>query len=365
MIKLDNGTYVVGYSKRHPITRKPTTLRRKGIKSKAEAQRVYNELVVQVEDKIRRSVTPTWEKTVTDFLVASRNRGLTEATVYAYEKCLKAHTMQTWGHRLIDSITTLDIRNLLEEKLGHRSISHQEYFFKVVRAVFKYVLETGLIIRNPVPTLKFKIGEKIKGVLKEDEMRRLLTQAQILDWEWYPHYALAVYTGMRNGELYALTWDKVDLDQRTILVNRSWNNRNGFKPTKSEDDRIVEIAKPLIPLLMDLKADSAGSDYVLPRMDRWDRGQQARDLRLFCQANGLPLVRFHDLRASWATLLLGNGVEPIKVMKMGGWKDLDTMMIYARKSGIDIRGATASLDIHKHGAQIASVTHIGSASSDL
>lgn len=358
-------TYVVSYSKRHPITRQPVALRRKGIKSKAEAQRVFNELVVEVEDRLRRAIVPTWEKVVSEFLDASKTRGLSQTTVYAYEKCLNAHTMESWGQRLVDSITNPEIRTLLQDKLGQRAVSHQEYFFKVIRAVFKYALDNGFINRNPVPTMKFKLGEKIKGVLKEDEIRKLLTQAQAIDWEWYPHYALALYTGLRNGELYALTWDKVDLNQRTLLVNRSWTSMTGFKATKSEDDRLVEIAQPLIPLLMDLKADSEGSDFVLPRIDRWDRGLQARDLRLFCQTQSLPTIRFHDLRASWATLLLSKGVEPIKIMKMGGWKDLETMMIYARKAGVDIRGATECLDLHKHGAQIATVTHIGSVRSDL
>ena len=60
----------------------------------------------------------------------------------------------------------------------------------------------------------------------------------------------------------------------------------------------------------------------------------------------LPAIRFHDLRASWATAMLGQGIEPAKVMHMGGWKDLKTMMIYMRKAGISIKGITDTLDLH-------------------
>jgi len=56
--------------------------------------------------------------------------------------------------------------------------------------------------------------------------------------------------------------------------------------------------------------------------------------------------RFHDLRATWATLMLSKGVEPVKVMTMGGWKDMKTMMIYIRKAGIDIKGITDRLNLH-------------------
>lgn len=141
-----------------------------------------------------------------------------------------------------------------------------------------------------------------------------------------------------------MTWDKVKIDKRQILVNCSWTSRDGFKSTKSGDDRIVEIPKPLIPLLLDLKSQSVGIDFVLPRLRHWDKGEQARPLRLFLQSIGLPQIRFHDLRASWATLLLSKGVAPSKVMSMGGWKDMDTMMIYMRKAGIDIKDATSVLD---------------------
>lgn len=54
--------------------------------------------------------------------------------------------------------------------------------------------------------------------------------------EWYYHWALALYTGMRNGELYALRWDHIDLDANQIHVKSNWNNVDGFKSTKSGDE---------------------------------------------------------------------------------------------------------------------------------
>lgn len=51
---------------------------------------------------------------------------------------------------------------------------------------------------------------------------------------------------MRNGELYALTWDKVNLEKRKIVVDCSWNNKDGFKDTKSGEDCIIDIAPNLV-----------------------------------------------------------------------------------------------------------------------
>ncbi len=69
-------------------------------------------------------------------------------------------------------------------------------------------------------------------------------------------------------------------------------------------------------------------------------GQQAKLLKEFCSSLGLPLIKFHTLRACFATNLISNGVEPIKVMKVCGWMDLKTMKHYIRLSGIDELGIT-------------------------
>ncbi len=348
---LETKTFVVSYSKRHPTTRQPFSLIRKGIKSKTEANRIHTELILRVNDKIKQTRIPKWPELLEKYISSLRQQitdesaeQVTQTTIYNREKTLRRHTLPIWETKLVDDITGADIRNLLGTTLGNNADSHRSFFVKGIRSVFQYAVDLGIISRNPTPLFKFKVTEKIKSVLNEVQIVTLLRQAHIQNWEWYPHYALALYTGMRNGELYALTWDKVNIEHRQILVDSSWNNKDGFKSTKSGDDRIVEIPRPLIPLLEELKKQSVATEYVLPRVYLWDKGEQARFLGLFLKANGLPVVRFHDLRASWATLLLSKGVAASKVMAMGGWKDMKTMMIYIRKAGIDIRGATNVLD---------------------
>ena len=352
------GFWEATYYKRHPITRRPIRAARKGIKSKGEAERVKNELVIQVEYKIRQNIIPTWEKVLSEYVSTSHERGLLSKTLYNSEKTLRAHTNE-WSSLLVNDIRSEKIRNLIYVELKDKAESHKKYVLKCIRGVFNYALESGYIDRNPSPKMNFKLGDKIKAVLTEDQAKQLLFKAREIKWEWYYHYALALYTGMRNGELYALTWDKVDLDNRLILVNCSWNSKDGLKSTKSGDDRRVEIAPPLVPILLELKAQWSGSDHVLPRSNKWDKGEQARELRMFLQGIGMQPIRFHDLRATWATMLLSKGVEPIKVMKMGGWKDIGTMMIYARKSGVDIKGATDCLNLHSEGARVLKLSMLG------
>lgn len=337
--------WIASFSKRHPVTRMPVSLRRKNLKSKAEAVKVERELILDVEQRLRKTAIPSWSDAVTSFLRECHNRGITPNTIDDYSTGLKAHTSE-WNDRCIDSISSLEIRELIRKNVGHRSPSHQKNILKFIRGVFNFSVETGSLSKNPTPSIKFKIGDKIRKVLNENEVKTLLNKAKLYSSEWYPHWTLALYTGMRNGELYALTWNKVDFDAQTLTVDSSWNNKDGFKCTKSGDDRILSIPGHLVAFLKELKLKNVDSAFVLPRIDRWEKGEQARELRMFLEGINLPQVKFHDLRATWATMLLSKGVEPIKVMKAGGWKDLKTMMIYARKSGIDIQGMSDCLDFH-------------------
>ncbi|QLY25687.1 tyrosine-type recombinase/integrase [Bdellovibrio sp. KM01] len=351
-IKFDEKTkaWTAFFSNRHPITKVPKTYKRVGLKSKAEAQKIERELVVKMNNYFHQKIYPLWDKLLTDYCVSIDEKNeLMKSTIYNREKVLRLHTLPAWDAKRVDQITTPDIHKLLNERLGQNAEAHRKFFIKCLKGVFQYAVEEGILIRNPTPLIKFKVNDKIKAVLTEEQILTLLRRAQELDWHWYPHYAVALYTGMRNGELYALMWDKVNLEQRQILVNCSWSSKDGYKSTKSGDDRLVEIPKPLMPVLTELKLQTAGNNFVLPRLSKWDKGEQARELRFLLKSLGLPEIRFHDLRASWATLLLGKGVAPSKVMSMGGWKDMDTMMIYMRKAGIDIKDSTKVLDdLHIH-----------------
>lgn len=333
------------YSKRHPKTNKPIGLRRRA-RSEKHAKQVERELVLAIEEKINIVNRPLWPVLIEQYLNACRERDLAKKTIYNAEKCLNAATMPKWSKCIADTITTQEIRDLILVDFKESATSHKKNILKFIRGVFNHAVETGAMTRNPVPQMKFRTPNKIKCCLTAEQVLIFLTKARALRWEWYPHCAMALYTGMRNGELYALTWDKVNINDRQILVDCSWNNKDSFKSTKSGDDRIVEIAPNLLPILKELKLKSQLSSFVLPRIGRWDKGEQARELRMFLLGIGLPEMRFHDLRATWATLMLSKGVEPIKVMIMGGWKEMKTMQIYMRKAGVDIRGITDTLDLH-------------------
>lgn len=74
------------------------------------------------------------------------------------------------------------------------------------------------------------------------------------------------------------------------------------------------------------------------------KGEQARELRKFLSFIGLPEIRFHDLRATWATLLLSKGVPTIQVMALGGWKEIKTLNHYVRLAGVYVKDSLDCID---------------------
>lgn len=334
----------ISVSKRHPKTRVPISKRRVGIPTEAQAKRLEKELYAELVEELKRQVIPTWKKCVQEFIEYFKSTGVSLKSVDNYRLCLESYTYPIWGERFITAINEQEIRQFINSLEGKVSVSHQKNMLKFIRSVMNYACGRHYIDNATVPKMKFRIGDKIKGTLTEGQVQLFLSKAKELNSEWYPIWATALYSGLRNGELFALTWDKVDLENKRIKVDCAWNSKDGFKSTKSGDDRWIEIASGLEIILLDLKEKNQNPPFVLPRIDAWEKGEQARILRMFLTGMGLPRIRFHDLRATAASLMLSKGVEPIKVMIFFGWKDLKTMAYYIRKSAIDVRGITNKIN---------------------
>lgn len=213
--KQPDGTWHAFYSKRHPVTKIPVSLRRRHIESEAEALRVENDLVLLVEERLKEVVLPRWGTLVEEYLEFCALDGMLQKTIYNRKKCLKAATSR-WDSRFISAITANEIRSVVSVDYQDRSPSQRKSVLQYIRRVFDFACEKGYLQKNPTPRMAIRISEKMKGAMTEEQVRTFLNKAKALNSKWYTHYAVAVYTGMRSGELYALTWDKVDLQNRRI-----------------------------------------------------------------------------------------------------------------------------------------------------
>jgi hypothetical protein len=150
--------FEASYSKRHLVTRVPISRRRIGIKTKAQAKRVEAELIVLVEKLVNQNVVPTWSELVNRYITHMYDSDYQVKTVDNYKLSLNAHTVSEWGNRAIDSITPMEIKQLIKEKLINRSESTRKNLRKYINGAFNYAVECGDIPSNPTPRMKFKIS---------------------------------------------------------------------------------------------------------------------------------------------------------------------------------------------------------------
>lgn len=246
----------------------------------------------------------------------------------------------------MDEIKPSDVHSVIFEKAAITSGYTKRGLIKVVKRLFNLAIEEGVITRNPAVGIRVKCAEANQAVLNRIEIDVLLTKAREADHRFFPHWTLALLTGMRSGELYSLRWTDVDFVTSKINITRAWTRYNGEGPTKTAKNRIYPMSVDCRKYLEELKIKHGkDSEYVLPRLWEWDQGLQAQVLKSFCEEIGITSIKFHDLRATFITQMLNNGIALSKVMAIVGHSSLKTTQGYLRLSGKDIEGATEGLGI--------------------
>lgn len=291
---------------------------------------------------------------------------LRPSTMESYSGQLNKWATPVWEHRLLESISSFDVHGLIFERMAEVSPNTQRSVLKMVSRVFARALEEGLVPRNPAAPVKVKVPEVKQSVLTASEAQKLLQEAKTLNHRFYFIWAMALFTGMRSGELYAIRWDDVDFEHGRVFVSRSWCSQAGFGPTKSTRNRIVPISESLRKLLTEIKAAqfrvAEKPEFVLPHLRDWSNGEQAKVLRGFCKLIGITPIKFHDLRATFITQLLMRGVPLAQVMSMVGHSQLKTTNTYLRVMGIELEGATERLSYSLPQSELAQVINFPSQS---
>lgn len=326
------------------------------IETMAEAQKMERQLNIQIERELvsKENQSCLWLTLVEDFEMAIRGkdifaRPLSKHSLDDYINVIRTYTSD-WFKLRVEDIDKAKAWLLMDRVDREVSISRRKKLRTAIDAVYRWGLLSGRISKNvSLPTEGYKSTrkeeEKLPEILNLEEIRLLLKYAKEIKHLWYPIWAMALYTGMRSGELFALEWSSADFDNKMIYVHRNWTSKEGFGPTKGRYWRAVPMSEQMIPFLKELKLRTGNTKFVLPRFSSWEDGRQAELLREFCIGCGLPSIRFHTLRACFATQLIKDGIAPAVVMKICGWRDLKTMQRYIRLAGIEVKGATDGLKL--------------------
>ncbi len=210
--------------------------------------------------------------------------------------------------------------------LAARTVLHTH---RVLSTALNRALQTQLIGRNVCEAVRAPQAQRPElRVFGGDETRALLTAAEAADSVCASVIAMAVHTGMRQGELLGLRWKAVDLE-RTVITVRTTLQRDrggGFsfrEPKTSRSRRSIPVGGAGVDVLRRVRARqlrerlAAGrawkdADLVFASATGAPLTVKALQhaFHQLLRANGLPRIRFHDLRHTHASLLLLRGANP-------------------------------------------------------
>ena len=235
--------------------------------------------------------------------------------------------------------------SLLDDGLAPRTVG---FIRTMLRAALKDAVRWELVPRNITDAVDAPgVEDKEMQVLNEEQAKALRAGAKGDDYEAL--YALVLSTGMRAGEVFALRWQDIDLEQKTIQVQVAWHRAKGdyqlAMPKTSRSRRVIAISAPVVTLLRQhqeaqrKRKETLGTawdrehDLVFP--NEWGKHVNIdkfgkRHFKPLLKRLGLPLIRFHDLRHTAATILLSRGVNVKVVSEMLGHASVTTTLrIYA------------------------------------
>jgi integrase len=279
----------------------------------------------------------TVEKYLARWLESTRDTvGL--RTYQRSEETARLHITPMLGKVKLEKLTAMQLDGLYRKKLNvglsPRSVQIiHATAHKALKQAVRWRLVRENVAEHATPP---KTTKREMQPLTKDQMQILLRTAKRTQPKMYALYALAVTTGARLGELLALHRADVDLDAGTLRISKSVHNGRVTAPKTSAGRRTIRLSKPALDALGDHLDAYTGDVWLFQSPVNDDMSIHRSTLHItywkpLLKASGLPQeIRFHDLRHTAVSLLLGEGVPVPVVSQLLGHADSGiTLKVYA------------------------------------
>jgi len=314
---------------------------------KSDAQNRLNELLVSYANG---TFAVTGRLTVAEhlknWLEGYVKTNCTLRTLEGYKSIIDRHLTPALGHLQLKNLKVRDIQRYYGKACQNLSARTVHHHHRVLFQSLKYAVKQGDLGLNPAervdpPTPR----KKTMRTLTPSEVEHLLNVAQRSSY--YPIYYTAVSSGLRQAELLGLRWRDIDLDLCSISVSQVLYMRHGrcyFTQPKTEHSRrqvsmtpklvifLREYKKCRELLYLDMERILSLDDLVFTSITLEPLGASvlSHDFNRIVKRAGLPGVRFHDLRHTFASLMLLRGAKPKVISEALGHSSVAfTMDVYS------------------------------------
>ena len=285
------------------------------------------------------------------------------STQSGYEDRIRLHIKPELGEIPLNRLTQNDLQQFYARLKKSGRKTRTEYYGEglsdrmvrmchaTCRSALQRAVQDGLIRTNPAEGCKLppKKAREMQ-VLARDELQRFLIQAKAEGY--YELFLLDLATGLRRGELLALQWDDLDFETGVLTISKQVSLVRGkivmsIPKTKSSIRKLV-LPPAVVQVLREYRK-SVHSRWMFPSPVLEDLplnpGSVYDRLQLILEHANCKQVRFHDLRHTFATLALQNGMD-VKTLSaiIGHISSATTIDIYSHITGAMQRQAAQKIE---------------------
>lgn len=258
---------------------------------------------------------------------------LKQSTLLTKKAVLQTHILPFFGSKPINEIKASDVRRWQAKLMSSPNNYSQTYLKKInteLNSIINYAKRFYNLNTNPCG----KAGTI--GKAKAEEMDYWTYDEYIAFREGvkdkslsYICFEVLYWTGMREGELLALSPADIDLDNKTISINRTYQRIEGKDVFTSPKTRKSKRKIPIPDFLCQELSDYIQSRYMLDADERLfpiTKSYLSHEMIRGCKNTGVKKIRIHDIRHSHASLLINQGCDALMLADRLGHEKVSTTL---------------------------------------
>ena len=313
---------------------------------------------VDLTEECRMTLGEWMDKWMDEYMIFT----IKENTIKGYRSQIDHQIKPYIGHKQLASLTTADIQKfynkIKKEGRVHPHPIHghvlSDSMVRKIHMMLHEAMEVAVreryIVRNPTDNTTIpKKTTTEKQVLDDSQLNRFLEAIQCEPY-WHDFFYVEVMTGLRRGEICGIKWSDIDFNEGTLCIKRSVSTKEGggvsIGETKTDAGVRTIIMPPSVATLLWKKRSDAINEWVFPHYtnpsDPLHPSSAYKKLKTLLKRLELPLLRFHDLRHTFATQATDGGVDPKTLAGILGHTDASfTLDTYTHVTSDMQRGASA------------------------